>query len=164
MPALGHGDGALDGGRMGSRGPVPLSCGPCREEVEGWMGSPFSRGPKRTLWVCGVWGRGLQAPKLLRSLFASRSGLQAGAAPPACEALSCVCPPCEPQEVALLCPGLGASNGEQEQAQDSLHLHPLATGSSIGINAPSYLSSQTGGQGHGRLWFLCGLLWRIRFP
>lgn len=69
---------------------MPLSCGPCREEVEGWMESPFSRGPKRTLWVYRVWGRGLQAPKLLRSLFASRSGLQAGAAPLVWGSVLCV--------------------------------------------------------------------------
>lgn len=29
---------------------------------------------------------------------------------------------------------------------------------------PSHLTSQTGGQGHRRLWFLCGLFSRIQFP
>lgn len=66
------------------------------------------------------------------------------------------------EHIVLLCPGAGTPNGKQEQ--DSLHPHPMATGSSILVSAPSYLSSQTGVQGHERLWFLCGLLLRIQFP
>lgn len=123
--------------------------------------SPPWGGRGRPCGYVGVWGRGPLVPGLLRSLH---QGLGSGLGRLHLCVELCLAPayPMVGEHSVLLCPGAGTPNEEQEQ--DSLHPHPMATGSSILVSAPSYLSSQTGVQGHERLWFLCGLLLRIQFP
>lgn len=136
-------------------------------------------------------GRGWQAPGLLLRLVASRPGLQDGR--PVCRAvcqlrLMCLSSLHAPRRWEMVwrfsprvgiwswvsdprklhCSALewvslmGNRSGIPVSPHPTPHCWPL--GAPSWSPPPSYLSSQTGGQGHGRLWFLCGLLSRIRFP
>lgn len=110
MPALGRGDGAQGGGKVGSWEPAHLGRRPCREEVEGSrfqaqfysqpaLGSPFSWGAKEN--PVGMWGRGRWVPGLLLSLCIEvwAPGWGSSTCMKGCVAslsLECVLPECPP--------------------------------------------------------------------